>query len=160
MPLDTLCIIAEAFHNKVTMQKTLANLYCNLLLSLSENNKLLVFILDLIWTQIENQYKQHSNMEKLYGNYVFLIELFIHPNTHNLFEYKRLHLILCDLMSLNEEWSWNIIYIVLIFHGVSLQHLYSKHVNKYLECIDAAIRNNKIHPLRLKYLLMDISEHP
>eukprot|EP00483_Globobulimina_turgida_P004049 UN04057 len=159
MSLNTLRVIAEAFHNKIIMQKTSAKLYCNFLLSLCNNHKLLTFILQSIWKQIENQYTNHADIEKLVANYVLLIELFIHPNTHNLFEYKRLDLILCDLISLNQEWSWNIIYNVLIFHGVALHKLYNTQVNQYLISIEEAISTDKIHPTRLKYLLMDVKQH-
>eukprot|EP00483_Globobulimina_turgida_P011585 UN11607 len=140
-------------HNKIIMQKTSAKLYCNFLLSLCNNHKLLTFILQLIWKQIENQYTNHADIEKLVANYVLLIELFIHPNTHNLFEYKRLDLILCDLISLNQEWSWNIIYNVLIFHGVTLHKLYNTQVNKYLISIEEAISTDKIHPTRFEIFI-------
>eukprot|EP00483_Globobulimina_turgida_P006140 UN06150 len=142
MSLNTLYVVAEAFHSKIIKQKTLSRLYCNFFLSLSFsslNNRLLIDILaDLIWKQIDNQYENHNNIERLGGNYVFLVELFIQlqqlqPQQQRLlFDYARLDLILCDLISYNQEWAWNIIHTILIFHGVSLHKLYTKEVEKYL----------------------------
>jgi len=80
------------------------------------------------------------------------------------------------LIEFNKEWTWNIIYVALIFHGVALQKYQTKSVEEYLEAIDELIdgihyeknrknvqittKNNKYKhiPLRIKYLLMDVQE--
>jgi len=120
---------------------------------------------------IEELKEEYNNwLEQLYGNYVLLTELFC--ENKQLFQYKRLHKVLLSLINKNCEWTWNIIYVVLIFHGVALQKYETKSLEIYLESIDElvdgihynkdiTITNTKYKhiPLRIKYLLMDVQEH-
>merc|ERR1712129_680367 len=70
----------------------------------------------------------------------------------------------------NKAWMWNIVYVILIFHGVALQKLQTKAIEEYLEVIDDLV--DGIHykngctnakyahiPLRIKYLFMDVQEY-
>merc|ERR1712228_605459 len=72
--------------------------------------------------------------ERLYGNYVLLIELYV--ERRNVFKFETLHFIIMNLIKMNKEWMWNIVYIILIFHGVALQKLETKFLEEYLEAID------------------------
>merc|ERR1712228_1001453 len=94
--------------------------------------------------------EEYNNwLERLYGNYVLLIELYV--ERRNVFTFETLH------------------FIILIFHGVALQKLETKFLEEYLEAIDdlvdgihyKAAQNPKYKhiPLRIKYLFMDVQEH-
>eukprot|EP01084_Bolivina_argentea_P227449 384137_1 len=101
--------------------------------------------------------EEYNNwLERLYGNYVLLLELFIkikYEMNIEIFKYETLHLILLNLMNKNSDWTWNIIYIVLIFHGLMLQKLYAKRFEKYLECIDELLDNdNKNNKIKYKHI--------
>eukprot|EP00488_Nonionellina_sp_1-RS-2012_P001027 TRINITY_DN1627_c0_g1_i1.p1 TRINITY_DN1627_c0_g1~~TRINITY_DN1627_c0_g1_i1.p1 ORF type:complete len:193 (-),score=97.10 TRINITY_DN1627_c0_g1_i1:274-795(-) len=140
-----------------------------------------------IWNQLDNQYIEHDEfcsedddgnkdslceeynnwLHRLYGNYVLLTELYCYNN--DLFEYKRLDLMIKELILMNKEWTWNIVYVILIFHGVALHKIETSALEEYLESIDDLVDgihykecNNEKYahiPLRIKYLLMDVQEH-
>jgi len=118
-------------------------------------------------------------LERLYGNYVLITELYCQNRAN--FVFDRLHKVLLQLIATNQSWTWKILFVVLTFHGVALQKKETKHLEEYLEAIDDVIEgihyeqkqamkggnrvksvsNGKYRhiPLRIKYLLMAVQEH-
>eukprot|EP01084_Bolivina_argentea_P001074 1965_1 len=177
-------LFASIFHSVIIREKPLVRLYSQFLIEISQRIKrktahrvsLVDLVVDLIWETIDDQLVQHERfigcdsltledynhwLHRLYGNYVLLTELYCRRAVS--FAFEKLHKVMTQLIEMNVEWTWNIVYVVLIFHGVALQKLEPKSLEEYLESIDELVLVNnekyKHIPLRIKYLLMDVQEH-